>query len=469
MILARLLSAQPTTDGEKWKLKFAAHRDEWYTDAYGQDPAPFHRDPSSLNVANRLPYPWQPTGDTYPSSDAIWPLGGTFGLAVDTSVYPAKISASGITPVNLPGSDVFAPNVPSDGTVVTSGGFLPAGTYYVAVSWDAYKGPASAFTRIVVPSGTTNKIVVSGIKWPNSAAPLRLAFVGTSSLNMRVSPTAVGSVNDANGNPTVITIDRLSTTGVGLPDAAFQRYAMELTPIAHAGAWGAAITSVASNVITITGAGWTVNEWAGYKLALYYRAGATQVPLNLSVVSNTATTLTMSATGFLAGDVVVMRAKATTVTASTIGCAKFINSFALTGLSTGGSEIGKLIRIIGGTGAGQPAKTVASNTSTAYTINGTWDITPDSTSVWIVTEPSSTKKETGVITNDGISLSFGVVADMPAPSTAAQSLLIEAATADIHGNHFPMRYQPFREVYIPAQDSTAGGAGVIRGNTSVVY
>jgi hypothetical protein len=243
-----------------------------------------------------------------------------------------------------------------------------------------------------------------------------------------------------------------------LPDAAFQRLAIQATTIAHGGLWGAVVTAVSGDDVTIAGAGWTTNEWAGYILSGYGNSAyIPQYARNLEVLSNTADTLTMTASGFSVGDVVVMRAKAESITDNTIGCAKFVNSFAPTGLDTGGSEIGRLIRIIAGTGAGQPAKTIVSNTSTVFTINGTWDITPDATSVWIVTEPTGTKRTTHVITEDGSSLSFGVVADMPTPSTAAQSLLIEVATADIHGNHLPMRYQPFREVYVPAQDVTAGG------------
>lgn len=453
MILARLLSAQPTTDGEKWRLKFAAHNDDWYTDAYGQNPAPFLRDPSGLNPKPALPYIWQPLGGLFiwPSYDDRQPLESGIGLSIDRSVYPALIKASGNIPCNVSASSVFAPRVPLTATETTTGGSIPAGTFYIAVTWDSILGPVSEVVKAVATSGSANIFTIAGIIWPNSAAPNPGVFIGATPQTMK-AVSFTGSVYDANGNPTTIEVDQLPVAGLGLPDPNFQRFVMETTAIAHGGVWGASVTAVSGSDVTISGAGWDVNQWAGYVLTLYYRDQTTQPGLNLEVVSNTADTLTMSHSGFLAGDVVVMRAAADHITASTIGDDNFENSFAPTGLDTGGSEIGKLIRIIGGTGAGQPGKTIASNTSTVYTINGTWDITPDATSIWIVTEPTAgQRKHTAVITNDGLNLDFGVVVEAPVPLTAAQSLLVEVATADVHGNHFPMRMQPFREVYVPAQ------------------
>jgi hypothetical protein len=457
MVLARLLSAQPTTDGEKWKLRFAAHNDAWYTDAYGQNPAPFLRDPSGLNPQSALPYIWQPVGGLFiwPSYDDRQALQSGIGLSIDRSVYPAIIKASGNTPCNIAASSVFAPRVPLTATETTSGGSIPAGTYYIAVSWDSLKGPVSQLVKAVATSGSANYFTINGIKWPDSAAPSPGVFMGSDPINLK-AVTFTGSVNDANGNPTTIEVDQVPVSGLGMPDPNFQRFVMHATTITHGGVWGGSLTANSGSTATISGAGWTVNQWAGYVLTLYYRDQTTQPGLNLEVVSNTADTLTLSHSGFLSGDVVVMRAAAAHITASTIGDDNFVNSFATAGLDTGGAEIGKLIRIIGGTGAGQPGKTVSSNTSTVYTINGAWDVTPDSTSIWIVTEPSPAQsKTTSVITNDGLNLDFGVVVDAPAPSTAAQSLLIEVATADVHGNHFPMRMQPFREVYIPAQPVAA--------------
>lgn len=463
MILFRLLSAQPTTDGEKWKIKGAFHADAWYTDAYGQDPAAFLRDPASLKVNQRLPFPWNPDATAALAGDKIYTglvgraFASSFQLTLDRGSYPATITAGGVIPANLPASSVFAPIVPDDATILTSSGTFHAGTFYLRVAWDQTVGPVSALVRATISSGATNQIQITGIRWPDSAAPGVAVFIGTSMMDMRAA-SFTGSANDGNGNPTTVTVASWPGVGIPTPDASFQRFAMQQTAIAHGGVWGAVVTSVTSSTVTISGAGWTTNQWAGHTLSLYFRDQEVQPLVSDTVVSNTATTLTMSHSGYrwAAGDVVVMRPLADYITSNTIGDNLFVNSFAPTGLDVGGVEIGRIIRIIGGTGAGQVGKTILSNTSTVYTINGTWDVTPDATSIFIVTEPSGKLATSRVVTNDGSGGSAVVdcISDQAA-ATAAQSVLVEVATADINGKYLPMRYQAFREVYIPAQNVSA--------------
>ena len=465
MELIRILSAQPTSDGERVHIKAAIHRDAWYEDAFGQNPTPFYRNPF-IGTPQRPPYPWKPGADVFSGFDVIGnPTPYSFDLALDITKYPAVLSAAGNVPVNIP-SAVDKPRVPLQAATASTGGTIAPGTYFIAISWNGAKGPISEFVTAAVPAGTsTNKVTVSGIVWPSSSAPSAAVFAGVDVLHMEELAGASWSAlsSDSHSNPTSIEITDVTGNGNGMPDAAAQTFIMRQTPIAHGGLWGAVVSAFSRgatyDVLTFSGASFTVNQWAGYTLSLYYRAASDglQYPLSLTVASNTATTISIAnASGhvpqFAAGDVVVMRAAASHLgTGDTVGDDNFINCYAPSGLSTGGEEIGRLIRVIYGTGAGQ-SRTVKSNTSKVYTVTEPFSPALDSSSVWIVTEPNSyPEAQSKVIVNDGTGASYGVVNSSPATNTAAQSLLVEVATADANGNHFDMRYQPLREVFIPAQ------------------
>src|SRR5690348_12021810 len=99
MILARLLSATPTTDGEAWDLAFRWHYDQWHTDLYGQNPAPFQRNPNTGRSGP--PYPWRPNlAGVWGANDALFAGRYGFGLAVNASASPTTLDISGFTPAN---------------------------------------------------------------------------------------------------------------------------------------------------------------------------------------------------------------------------------------------------------------------------------------------------------------------------------------------------------------------------------
>jgi hypothetical protein len=463
MVLFRLLSAQLQTDGEHIKIAGRFHKDVWHTDAYGQNPAPFQRNPM-LSPRQGPPYAWRPGITTWSLHDALYPLQLGFQLSVDTSQYPAQLSIAGQTPVNIPAPGA-TPQIPLQATSASTGGSILPGTYFIAVSGNGLIGPvAPIFASVVVPAGTnTNTITLSGIVWPAAAQPAVAAFVGAHpALGLAYQGLAgtgfTGASNDAFGNPTEFTFTSI-VDGPGLPDVNFQEFAVQQTAIVHGGEWGDAVTSVSGGVLTFAAGAWTANQWQNHVLSLYYRPGVSVQPaLNLKVLSSAANTLTVS-TGFgypafQPGDIVVMRPLAQSITPNTIGDPNWVNSYAPAGLTVD-QDAGKQILIIAGTGAWQPPKTVASNTATVHTIQGTWDVTPDSTSIYIVISPSSAVGATGTFTNDGSASIFGTVAIVPAATNVAQSMLIQVATADADGNYFPMRYQPAREIYIPAQNTNA--------------
>jgi hypothetical protein len=477
MIFFRLLSAQPQTDGEHWKIRGQWHSDDWYTDAYGQNPEPFYRNPQ-MGPREGPPYPW------HAAQFFIWDLAGHdalrpgssqlgMSIAIDTSSYPATLSMNGYVPVNMSVPGALSPALmPLQGSTANTGGYIEPGTYQIAVAPEMVTGPLSHFVTVVVPVGTnTNTITVTGIQWPDVAVPFPTAYAGISVLAMgnaaqSASGYWTGSDPDGNGNPTTITFAAVPPAGALLPppDDNFRKFLVHEYPIQVPGAVLAPIISRSSLDLTFTGAAWTVDQWAGYTLSLYYRPSVgpgNQPGVNRKIISNTATVLSMDYSGFLAGDIVVIRAASAHITARTIGDDNFVNASVPGGIDVA-SQPGRLIWILYGTGANQPPKTVVSATSAGvFTIASDWDITPDATSVWIVTDPTVAYEYlTGAFENDGqnpFSSWSAVVATTPAITAEAQSLLVQVATADKDGNHFPMRYQPFREVYIPPQDAVTGG------------
>jgi len=468
MQLFRLLSAQPQADGESWKIRGQFHQDQWYEDAYGQNPVPFQQ--QAHGSGRSIPYPWRPGVQIAAFSSQR--LG--FELEVDTTVYPAQISASGSTPVNVPNSTTV-PAVPLQATTSNTGGLILPGTYLIAISANGTLGPVSRFVTAVVPAGTsTNTITVSGVVWPAAAVNVA-AYAGPNSIAMvyqgalATTSNVTGSAPDSFGNPTSFTFFAISPDGLGLPDDSFHAFAVQQTEIVHGGVWGAVVGVVTPHTTTsdikFPGAAWTSNQWQNYTVSLYYRPGGVVQPLiDLVVVSNSTDTLTVPkgvhVPAFIAGDVVIMRPLAGHTSANTIGDDNFISSFNPSGLTVN-AEAGNLVQIIAGTGAWSAAKTVASNTATVLTILSTWDVMPDSTSIFIVLSPTSLTSITASVLNDGSVATYGLVASVPAATTQAQSLLIQIGAANAAGDFFPMRYQPFREVYIPAQ-ATASNFTIAR-------
>jgi hypothetical protein len=464
----RVITIQPDTDGEHWHVKCSWHNDIWYTYSYGQNPTPYQINPL-LAPQIRPPYPWRPYGTTWGSSDPLWPGAFSFTLGIATANYPAQLTFTGVVPVNAQPS-TMPPLVPLQASTANTGGSIKPGTYLIAFSSNGSSGPISNFVTAIVPAGTnTNTITVQFLTWQSGAAPSIQPYIGTSSLNMRACfvSSYTHSTNDANGNPTSYTFTSVSPDGIGLPDMVFSKFLIEETSIVHGGDWGDAITLVSSNVLTFGAVTWTTNQWAGYVLSLYYRPGVvTQPALNIAISSSTGTTLTMATTGFLAGDVVVCRMKPSTFSSNTIGDANLVNAYAPSGLIVN-AEVGNLVLIIAGTGAGQPPATIASNTATVFTINGTFYVTPDATSVFIVMAPGIAYSYTTHTFSNAGAMPAQTIATTPAITALTQSLLIRISAMDSTGNNrSPVTYQPFRELYVPPQ-SVGGTVPTVTANANV--
>jgi hypothetical protein len=144
-------------------------------------------------------------------------------------------------------------------------------------------------------------------------------------------------------------------------------------------------------------------------------------------------------------------AKATSATSTTITDTKWVNSVNASGLPSG---LTGTVRIIGGTGSGQTAP-IASNTSTAITISGSWTTTPDTTSIfWIEASSWIYDYEAAPISVGTLDASAVAVGNVPVDNFPGQSVLIEVLTEDQNGNFAPEYLAPLRSIYVPGAQGT---------------
>jgi hypothetical protein len=347
--LVRIQRIAPTTNWERCRIVATYHSDEWYVDSFGQE------DPGKYagNARNRLarpPYPLlgqvQTGGLTNPD-----PLRGrerTFGLeskpdadgryrAIARMIPPANTFPAGLRP----------PFVPFQGSVTSTGGGLAGNRdYYVAlcaVNADAEISPHSQLCRVAIPAGTnTNKLTVPSIDWGDGTTGYAL-FVGTHP--MQLWHQANGGSATFTGAPSAIEfagpIDE-SKANFPIPDGEYDFVRIKVKKARNLGVFGSEISGVTATTITIAGARWTVDQWAGRDCSIIgsQEGFDTCRDYSFRIVSNTTETLTVSTAFSPAPDAVidfaddkrwllVMRTKAGTVTEDTITDTGWDNSLAV--------------------------------------------------------------------------------------------------------------------------------------------
>jgi hypothetical protein len=396
----RILQIKPSTNFETCDLLLQWHSDTWYTDAFGQATTPGGSGSGSGPLL-RAPYPVFTGRSHYglaadplhngekPNytliSDSLWQ-----GQATQAKVF----RASGVLPVNSFSTAEKPPFVPLQGSTSSTGGAIAGGqTIYVGFAAEDSAGKLSPLCSLVqtyVPSGTnTNTVTVANIQWATGTSayhawigsdPQRLYYVGRVA-GLPSSVTFALSLNaEVNGD-------------VSAPDQTLSGLRLLFKRVMRAGAWGGVATGRTSSSITVTGAGWTTNQWAGRivsMVGLKNGSTAAENPPGVSwlITGNSADTLSLNGSygpdpttlfSTSNGDLaeLIIRAQATAAAASSITD---------TGLAlTASVEIGRLVRIIAGTGVGQVAA-ITANTTTVITIQGTWPVTPDTTSVFWIEE-----------------------------------------------------------------------------------
>jgi hypothetical protein len=204
-------------------------------------------------------------------------------------------------------------------------------------------------------------------------------------------------------------------------------------------------------------AGTLTNNLAGYTLMLVGRKnlnGANLPIVDAHITSNSGYVLTMATsaiTHFNTGDSVVVCARGSIATSNTIGDAGFVNAYFQSGVTS--ADVGALIRIVGGTGRYQVRTIASADTSgTFYTVTQPWHTVPDSTSIWIVEEPTwrytATMDEIATIPNNVVS----GVASVNVSNLTDQLMLLQGLVLDSTGNLSSNQYRsPLRMLYLYGQ------------------
>lgn len=463
-VLCRLLQIRPSTNWETVQITAQRHDDNWYLDSYGQAADP----EVSLVPRNRLAraaFPWAPglvqpdaSDPMYSSSDYTFTLSENHETAADGTVI-AKLYLSGYWPVNL--FSGTPPQVARQGTTASSGGsILGSGrSYYIAVvALDAFGAPSapSQLCEVIVTNvSTANTITVPIQGWPDTAAGY-IAYAGT-------SPQLLTEHASAGSTPTSITITSLIERGKPMPDPEFDRMRVKIKRVAHSGVWGQPVDAVGSGTLQIDAAGWTVNQWTGYSVSVLGLAAGGDMPvLNYEVLSNTADTLTVTPdpSGDVAvGDAVIMRSLPTVGSdggGNYISDALWQNTLEAAGAGLAvDEEVGRLLRIISGPGAGQ-AYRIISNTATKVYIEGDWRGTPDSTSRYIIEEPDWQVIQTSDSLNNG-DLDAILYLEVEVSNYLQRVVLVQPVALDGSQNEAIDSLCPVREIYVFGSSSPAIG------------
>jgi hypothetical protein len=393
--LFRVISIQPSSDWETAKIVLQWHEDMVWTDAYGQGAIPV---PRSALSRKGTPYPpliargWNPSGGV----DALRPdehgLYATWSDAAWATSTNRTARFWCFPPINQ-FSSIAVPMVILNGTSSSTGGALAGGqSYWVWLSGEDAAGllTMTSMTRVDVPSGTnTNALLISPVVWDPDTVAFHIWLSDTPArpyYYSRVSGTT-DTVSITSG------LVPSSFVWVPIPDPLLAYVRLKMKRILIAGAWEGFLSSASSLSLSCIGAGWTTNQWAGRIVTMVGRADPTNridMPPDNSwlVVSNTSDTLTLAAGGadpsaLLSGTFtqcyIVIRCVATAASSTTIADSTLS--------MTVGTQQGRHIRIIKGTGTGQTA-TVVSNTATTFTVTPAWGTTPDTTSVFWAEEPA---------------------------------------------------------------------------------
>lgn len=462
--LFRVIRLQPSADFETLRVTADWHSDSWYLDTYGQQADPGFAG-SRAESGERDPFAWRPAIETPVSGDPIYgtdqqsfslrqvyqTLGdGSRGLALDVRGYAPVTAPAAIAP----------PLVREQGAGATSGGSLSGGrTYYVALAALDASSKQSALSNVVgvpVAATSTGTVTVWIDAWADGATGYVL-YAGT-------EPDALSRQSSSGTTPTSVVLTALVRAAKGPPDVAASRIGVDVALVAHAGVWGAEVTAVAAGTITVSGAGWTVNEWAGRDVSVLAAPEGTElVPLrNYRVVSNTASVLTVTPdpNGDLAvGSVIVMRSTPTVSGGGLVLTdAKWVNSLAPSGL-TAADELGRAVRIVAGAGAGQVRRIVAA-TSTSLTVDRSWEVTPDTTSRYIVQESAADAQGAAVsevLPNTSDSTEMRIRALVP--NLANQAVVVVPYVESADGRQSADSQAVVREAYLRGSAALSSGVG----------
>jgi hypothetical protein len=438
----RVMKIQPARNYQTVRLTLAWHADAWYTDAYATAPGPDATNNGRAIAALRPPFVWNPAKVNPVSGDPYFAATEkTFGIVQnyeDTGDGKlCRLDLSGLIPINQVSTGVAPPLVPLQATVSASGGALPSQrSYFLAIAAKDSSGSLSALSELVradlSASGSTFTATINSPAWQAGTSGWAL-FAG-------VSPQRLTLQVEGSGTPSSVTLSTLLASDAPAPDLAFDHLEVDLARVAFSGHVLAQVAGVGANTLTLAGVSMTTNYWSGYEVSLLASAASASIPVrNYSISSNTGTVLTLGSNpvgSVSVGDWVVIRAK------PSVSGLVFTDAKAAW---TANEHAGRVLRIIAGAARGQ-ARKIASNTSTTITVDADFATAPDSTSRFIIEEPTVQTLTTPPQTNS--SRTAEITLSLEVANYLGRVLRVTAFTADGNGRRGAETEAPTREVYV---------------------
>ena len=455
------IAASPTTDA-------------MYNAVMGPKPPDVPADPVIPEI---LPSPnglaWMPNEVGAFAGDPLYPdlLERTFDLWQDYAitregVWDPAIWVRGEFPI-----DTFvAPVQPRiTGTILlTTGGTLVGGqTIYLAVTVrDAAGKPAvpSNLTATWIPAGVTvGRIQLLLAPPPSGTWAGYDVWAGTDRRRIGWQSGAAGAL------PGTINFDGpVHQMTQSLPTASARAIRVSAKHVWHSGVAGLLITGVtAPNQLQCNDAIGSTDNWVGRILSALADQSDGSAPLwNFSVTAFTAATGVFTVTpncvraapedSVQTGDVLIVRSKATSATATTVTDTLWNNSIALVQFGSPGlapsEEIGRIARILRGKGAGQ-FRYITGNTSTQLTVAPAWDVQPDTTSVIIVEAPDWTYAA-GSSAMSAAESGSKVEVRVRLDNLRDRVALVGGFLVDDEGRFTDEEFAVYREIYIFGQPPT---------------
>jgi hypothetical protein len=442
-------------------IQGATTTDSMYDLTVGPKPADVTPDAPPVAYAQ---YPrglaWHPHAEQPAASDPMFATDDwSFGLTQDYATMADETMQAGVVVQGKLPVSVFIPGIdpPSVryGTLATAGGALLGAHQYwwsvCAIAADGRMSPPSNIVTKYTAAGTdTNMLTLSGITWPAGTWTGYVLFGAVDDERLLCWQAEVTAAL-----PASIAITAMPSRSTwGLPSPWLRRVRIRGKRVRHSGPVGATVTSVSTDTIVCAELATFADDWTGRVLSVIADLSDGSAPLwNFAITDYTALTGTFTVTpdplaaGVAAGDVLVVRTAATTVTATTIEDTGWLNGTYPAGMTVN-EEIGNLVRVLSGPGRGQ-IRRITSNTADTCTIDTPWDTDdlPTSASVWIVEAPLWAYLSESEVCNAS-TLNVQGTMRMPIDNLLNQVALIQCTTLDEFGVETPESLACVREIYL---------------------
>lgn len=260
---------------------------------------------------------------------------------------------------------------------------------------------------------------------------------------------------------------------VGLPEGAAWGVQIQAKHVFHAGIAGLLVNGVtAPNQIQCLDFLNSTDNWIG-QLVFVCSNVSGEVPLwnfQITGFDPTSGTLTVtpdcvtadSTTSVQVGDVLIVYSQATAADANSITNTMWNNSvnrqqFPGSAGMDPGAEVGRIVRILRNTGAGQWRYCYQNDAYTHY-ISPPWDVIPDATSLYIVEEPDwhdPAQTSQLMATNPNVSIQIHT----EVPNLSDEVVLVGGYLVDVDGHKTDDAFACYRMIYVFGQPPTVRVVG----------